>query len=265
MRYVISLTTTPMRLPKVYRTLETLQAQTVQPLDICLCIPFVFKGTGRPDSDQNIVYDEAVVQRYQQLPGVSVIRGKDQGPITKLVPTLKKHWGDKELCVVVLDDDINYHPNHCETLLRAMGAEPGGQDRSAFGIHCSNTYTSSTCMLEAYAGYIVRVGYFQDDFWSYLAYALTETRCFTGDDYIVSNYLASKAIVLKSALPDGWTVDTIHQYITYFEHSHTDDALWKLAPSSEPDGRYGRCAAHLERKGLSAALALATAPKDESP
>lgn len=107
---VVSLTTTPDRLPKIRQTLLSLLDQSIQPNAIFLNLPEIsLKGK---------TYDIPV--DLMNFPLLTINRPKlDQGPATKSLPVLADPKVDEDTLIVVLDDDQVYPYTLLETYLRA--------------------------------------------------------------------------------------------------------------------------------------------------
>jgi hypothetical protein len=112
-RLVVTLTTIPARASRLRTVLRSLLDQT-EPADrIVLCLPWASRRDGAPYPDPAAL----------TLPeGVEVLRCADEGPATKLLPTLLEEPG---ACVVVVDDDVVYPRGFLAALLAGHRADPG--------------------------------------------------------------------------------------------------------------------------------------------
>ncbi len=122
-RLVVSLTTIPARLADLRPTLLSLMEQTRPPDRLILALPNHSCRDGRP-----YTLPEALAADLSGgLPRpVSVLRCRDWGPATKLLPALRAEPG---ALVVAVDDDVIYPRDHLETLLAAHRERP----RAALG------------------------------------------------------------------------------------------------------------------------------------
>ena len=118
MRVVASLTTMPDRYDKVARTLQTIRDQTY-PLDaIYLAVPTHCRRLDIP---------------YPPLPETittiaRIVRCVDYGSITKLVGALLMEE-DPDTIIITFDDDIIYHPQVVEKLVKRH-QELGGPNKA---------------------------------------------------------------------------------------------------------------------------------------
>lgn len=110
---VVSLTSLPSRLPAIENTLKSLLNQTRPPQRILLNLPHHSRREG---------CDLEVPKFLEHLETVEVVRCKDWGPATKLLPSLERL--PKDQMIVVVDDDRIYHANLIEDLERATTLYP---------------------------------------------------------------------------------------------------------------------------------------------
>ena len=129
MRVVASVTTLPSRMPDLPRLLESIRHQTF-PLDaIYLNIP-AFSIRERCAYDLSLLAPEALL-------GVTVLSNQpDDGPITKLLPTLDAEPRSEDTFIVLVDDDISYHPRCVENMMKYATRYPaiGATGRTAFKV-----------------------------------------------------------------------------------------------------------------------------------
>ncbi|MCL4674743.1 MAG: hypothetical protein KJZ59_01630, partial [Pararhodobacter sp.] len=112
-RLVVTLTTIPARAHRLRTTLRSLLDQS-EPADrIVLCLPRTARRGGAPYPDPATLALPA---------GVQVLRCTDEGPATKLLPTLRAEPG---ATLVVVDDDVVYPRDFLAGLLAAHRADPG--------------------------------------------------------------------------------------------------------------------------------------------
>lgn len=111
-KLVVSLTTTPARIEHLQTTISSIQNQTRRPDTIELNLPHVYKRKefGKPDTTK--------------LPeGIEVFRCEDQGPATKLLPTLER-YRKKNVCIIYCDDDRVYDQNWIDRLVSLHEKNP---------------------------------------------------------------------------------------------------------------------------------------------
>lgn len=95
----ISLTTSPLRLPKIGAVLATLDTTHVKYINVVL-----------PDKygKKQETYKQSDIDKIAKFPKVRIIRTrKDYGPITKMLPVIRK-VKDPKAIVISVDDDVGY-------------------------------------------------------------------------------------------------------------------------------------------------------------
>jgi hypothetical protein len=194
-RVVASLTTTPGRLPHIGPTLRSILAQTHPPEAVYLNIPDVFLRDMQP-----YVVPEALRREFVGMPVVFNCGVKDQGPATKLLPTLEQVAPDEDVWCAVCDDDILYPRRTLRCLLDAAMAAGGAGvavSLAAITMHPDGTFTGPSGpgpahVLEGYAGAIFHRSLFDQDFDAYIATCLADRHCRLSDDIVLSNWCALK-------------------------------------------------------------------------
>ena len=107
--FCITLTTIPSRLHAIYKTIESIEEQTLKPNKIFLNIPkeyYRFPGVKIKDSEIKKIQSELV----------KINRCSDFGPATKImggINDIKKYD-----CVIIIDDDHIYHSKMCEIFIK---------------------------------------------------------------------------------------------------------------------------------------------------
>ena len=114
-KFCVSLTTIPSRIKAVYKTIETIQNQTLKPNKIYLNIPYKFKRF------QNLKIDENDIQNIK-FENLEIIRCEDFGPATKLMGSIKKARNYD--CIILLDDDHLYDKNIFEVFVQQFMIKP---------------------------------------------------------------------------------------------------------------------------------------------
>jgi hypothetical protein len=95
----ITLTTSPLRLKRLPAVLSTLDFTYVT--NIYVVLPYKY---GRDKSE----YNKKDISLISKFPKVKIIRTeKDYGPITKMLPTIKR-VKDKKAIIISIDDDVAY-------------------------------------------------------------------------------------------------------------------------------------------------------------
>jgi hypothetical protein len=199
-RLIVSVTTTQKRLFALHETIITILQQTILPTLIYLNIPI------------NIVNNSSNKEALSHLKSLSskvfLNPSKDEGPATKLLPTLRIEKNPATL-LITIDDDMLYKPLMIEILLRHFLNYPyaafgfAGQMIDNDGVVRSadewSDKASSVDILEAFLGAIYRRDFFDD----YEVYKINNNNnnnnnykkeCFSCDDIWFSAQLANASI-----------------------------------------------------------------------
>jgi hypothetical protein len=110
----VTLTTLPSRIDRMQLTIKSLLRQSVRPAAIRINIPYESRREGVP---------YRIPGWLARLRAVTIVRGTDYGPATKLIPTLLDSAPDARLLVV--DDDRIYHPYFVEQMTALADAHAG--------------------------------------------------------------------------------------------------------------------------------------------
>jgi len=195
-RVVVSLTTIPSRLNRIWPCLNSILCQTRPPDLICLIIPMVSSRESQPyDIPEELVRDpRLLVHRCQQ----------DRGPILKLYETLKLET-DLDTLIVTVDDDTIY-PRHLIRVLMdnhknlqgvALGFRGWCLPSSGKFLKRRILYGNSVSspqkvdVLSGISMVMYQRGLFQDDF--FIRNRLPKAAFFV-DDICISGYLAQKGV-----------------------------------------------------------------------
>ncbi len=104
----ISTTTNPERIKILTITLPQIITDYVD--EVHVNIPLKYKN--KED------YDDKDIDELSKIPKVKIFRvDKDLGPVTKILPTLKR-IDDKDSIIISIDDDILYAKNHINRLIK---------------------------------------------------------------------------------------------------------------------------------------------------
>lgn len=187
--YIIAtLTTAPDRIHLIEPVLQSLTSgQTRPPNEIHLNIPHRFARTGA----------EYIIPDFIKNYPVEVFRCEDEGPGTKLIPTIRRTAPDNDVWFFVVDDDVRHLPKALETLVDFAQRNPN----AAYGYADNYLYrkwsppNGDVDILCGFAGFIVHRSCFGDDFEDYLTKVLTNKSCRFHDDIYLSNYLALQKIL----------------------------------------------------------------------
>ena len=186
--YVIAtLTTAPDRIELIEPVLKSLTSgQSRPPDEIHLNIPHRFARTGA----------EYIIPDFIKQYPVKIFRCEDEGPGTKLIPTIRRTEPDANVWFFVVDDDIRHLPEALKTLLHFAQKNP----RAAYGYADNYLYrkwsppNGSVDILCGFGGFLVHRSFFGLDFEDYLSQALANKSCRFHDDVYFSNYLSLRNI-----------------------------------------------------------------------
>lgn len=112
MKRIISLTVLPSRLKNIKGTIDSLLSQDETPDEICVWLPKNAKRDNQPIGD---------IPGFLRRDPISMECVNDIGPATKLIPTLKKYWDEKETIIATADDDQVYPSGWFSGLLKYSG------------------------------------------------------------------------------------------------------------------------------------------------
>lgn len=234
---VVSLTTSPRRIPHIKKLLDTLTNQTVPPDAIVLNLPYVFKRN-------NSTFDE-IPPFITENPVIKVNRCEDIGPATKILPTVSL-FSNPETILISVDDDIEYRNNFIETLLKYNAKAPNAVITGQTFMLLDNKNDDGLIygeMVEGFSSVLYKKKHFDNfDMNELLNYP---RECYFADDFILSNYLRKEGIdIIVTSEPDNnkLTVNTLLDYGTQ------DDALHKGAEGGNIDN-YKKCSAYLKSIG----------------
>jgi len=206
-RLVVSLSTRPDRMTELIPTLRSIIEQTDPADAIYINVPLgVNKRSG-------VAY--TIPDSLRRLPGVTILRCSDVGPLTKLLPALE-YEDDPSTVVVTIDDDKIYP----SSLLRTLAWHVSRTSNTVVGVCGWSLLWFPDHWISIYVPYFMRPGggVFVDILQGVCGIAYTrgyfntaELRdvpkpCFTIDDVWVSGYLAthgiSRAIISTRLDPD---------------------------------------------------------------
>ncbi len=130
---LVTLSTTPGRIGGLRPTLASLLGQELAPREIHLNLGMDLFG------------DRPIPDFLQGLEVVQVHRvARDLGPATKLIPTLQRLQGTRER-IVVVDDDMFYHPALLRQLVEAEAAGSGRECCCANGLLLPRSLRAQDC------------------------------------------------------------------------------------------------------------------------
>lgn len=159
---VISFTCTPVRIYKIWPTINSMLLQSQLPSKIYLWIPKHFKRFSNTGIDKIPTF-----LKNNPLIQIEFIE-KDWGPATKLLPCLEKFKHQPDTKIIVIDDDRIYPKNFVKDLVRYSQQYPC-QGISIAGVIMENgqrneyTHTDivqKTDVILGYQGYLVKPQFF---------------------------------------------------------------------------------------------------------
>ena len=199
-RTVISLTSIPSRIDHIKTTLNSLLDQTVRVDEISLNLPRKTRRGG----------DNLVIPNF--LKGLRYVKiyliDEDQGPATKLLPTLRREKeGDTR--IIYLDDDMVYNKSLIETLVNHSNIHPNlAIANRAWNVkdyletgngHNDKDNKGVWDVAMGYAGVLVKPKFFTDE-----VYHLTIDSAFYADDVWISGHLAKNGVEICHVNSGGY-------------------------------------------------------------
>ncbi len=115
-RVFVSLTTIPSRMGGLARCIASLEAQTLPPERIFLCVPQTYRRFETPEPLPFVA--------SQLGTRIEVIRCHDDGPGTKILGSLDRVPKEPNVLLVLVDDDAAYEPHMLATFAEAFRARP---------------------------------------------------------------------------------------------------------------------------------------------
>lgn len=216
---IATMTTLPNRINLIKPVLDSILTQ-VHHVEINL--PKICKRT-------NQAY--VIPEWLKNMPRVEIFECEDQGPITKILPTLKRH---SKAYIFSIDDDTEYYP----TIVQGCLSE-SKQNRvvGCSGIRfCIGNYHQithgKTHALEGFAGILFPP--FEYSKFDYFDKVLLNRNCFLGDDVVISNYAFMLGMELwrcKKPQPKQFKFGLDDQQALHKQnnmHKRYDDALMFL-------------------------------------
>jgi hypothetical protein len=218
---IVSFTTTPSRISKTIKTIQSILNQTFSPTEILLNVPRIFGRTGEtykiPKEIQNIVK--------------VIWCDDDYGPGTKIIPTIKylkeREYPDKTQ-IVYIDDDIIYPSGMLKTMYekeRGIVYAASGfifKDLEIYGIRDSN---SNCDIVEGYGGVCVELGMFKEDFMDYISKCICINDIKFSDDLYLSNYYSKYNYDKKIISEKNYSFNSIWEGGGILEYGDQEDAL----------------------------------------
>jgi hypothetical protein len=217
LRIIATLTTAPDRIHLIEPVLIALTTgQSRPPDEIHLNIPHRFARTGA----------EYVIPEFISRYPVQVFRCEDEGPGTKIIPTIRRTPADRDVWLFVVDDDVRHLPEALATLAVAATKDSA----MAYGFADNYLYRrwipgGDVDILCGFAGFIVHRRFFGEDFEPYLTKVLGDRSCRFHDDVYLSNYLALRGVRrMRLATPEV-SLDRMEEFGCLLEQGGNETSL----------------------------------------
>ena len=150
--------------------------QSIKPTKIFINVPYVFKRTGEE-------YDNTKLENIKNIDSrIQINRCEDNGPITKVLETLKL-TNIPDSIIIIIDDDINYNNDTIEKLTSNLKKNPDKVIAGSIFNH------ENINIVEGYKSICFHRKIFRDDFYEFVNKTNPYVHCFKSDDFIISHYL----------------------------------------------------------------------------
>ena len=276
-RFVVSLTTSPKRLPHIGKVIQTIYSQNVKPDKIYLNIPSIFKRTGESYPD---IMPEELSASFNNI--VWNKCGEDVGPGTKLHGTLQVIPEDEDVWIITIDDDILYLPYTIEMYARTITTFQPIDPKFAMGL-AGFEFRERTIspvldfgevdILEGYGSACYHRSFFNKSWTSYLNKCIENKDCRLSDDIFISNWLSLRNIKRVNMSAPWISRKLMWANKCILSYGNESDALHNGGgvESTETETtnnivRYGKTCIYLHNcKLLSKELLLKVAPPSPNP
>lgn len=194
MRIIASMTTIPQRIEYIRPVIESVFRQSVKVEALELNIPNYFIRGGETYS---------IPDWISEMDNVKIFRMDDYGPITKIAPTLDRHFHDDDTYIWSIDDDIEYPSFQLDALLQAHDPKVrkiitryGGALNE--GHDFQNWWGKAlVSFFEAFGGVLYPPGCIDEDFMEYVRVTSTNEDCRRSDDIVLSMYFNMKNVGIQ--------------------------------------------------------------------
>lgn len=216
---IVSMTTTPERINKIWPTINSTLRQTILPKKIFLWIPKRYKRfTSSIKSIPNFLRHPLIETCFIDT---------DYGPATKILPTLELRL-DPTLDIIIIDDDRIYHENTFLELLTLKLSYPNAAVSIAgitfntqnYKEHLNPKFDQQVDSLLGYAGFCISPWMFDQTVFSYPE---NNRSVFYEDDIWISGNLRRKHIQIWQ--PRRAYSKFSHQNLLLNNHIHRQFAL----------------------------------------
>jgi hypothetical protein len=244
---VVSFTTTPSRIDKCEKMINSILNQDISPDLFIINIP---KKFGRGD-------EEYVIPDFVKDACTINFLEKDYGPATKLVGAVKylKSKSVKDANIVYLDDDVEYPSGMLSSMLKVRKSSP-------YQVHCSSginidpyeiygfhwaTEPDIFCSIpEGFAGVSCTLSMFEKSFEDFVDEMIKDEDFYLSDDMVFGVYFALKRIPVRTVhFSDVYNRDMCLWSLT--DYANLSDGLF--AQTGGHPARYSRCYKKLKDSG----------------
>ncbi len=224
--FIGTLTTTQLRINKINNVIQSIINQKYKVNNLYINIPNF-------DCIQKEVY-LIPPSIYKLLPNIIIYRCNDYGPLTKLIPILKKTSINDDFWIITFDDDTFYEEeqtNYIDLYIKNYNYNKNlvfGFIGFDFDKNYDIVYKSEEkCVdiLEGYGSIAYHRSIFKDDFIDYLNKLITNNNCKYSDDILISNYLAKHNINRLQMYSDNFNKDKSIEKKYIFKYSNYNDSL----------------------------------------
>lgn len=219
-RIVISMTTSPKRIKKIYKVIENLEKQTIKPDLYFINLPKIFKRDGSTFSHiPSFLINDKIYLNFCE----------DLGPATKIVPTCKsRHITDDDI-IFSVDDDIYYPPELLQLYLTYHLKYPNAVLTGTSLFPKKNArkfHILEECeLLEGFSCVLYKKRFLEDIPLAIFDKTTVPIYHYLSDDLVLSNFLAMKGIPILNFSNRNAAIKRIKP----FDYGFQDDALHKGA------------------------------------
>ena len=226
MKYIVSFTTSPIRIHKCQPMLLSILNQSRKPDLIILNIPKIFNRTGETYDIPKNVSDHVFINIVET----------DMGPGTKIIPTIKylidNNYDKNDTRIIYLDDDIRYMRRMIECYEKNIAINDNST-WTASGFDFMNLHfigkrnNNDTCVIaEGYGAVCVKLSIFDNTFFDYIDRYIHDIDCKLSDDVILSNYYHRKNIKIRIMnIPGEYSLIDMWSQHSILDYGNQTDAL----------------------------------------
>lgn len=203
MKVYISMTTSPLRIGFLKKTIQSLENQTFKIKQIIINIPEIYERTQQKYKIPDFLSKNKLVK-------INRIK-TDYGPICKLLPALEINEIGVDDLIITVDDDILYPNKMVATLIsyylvNGCKAVIAGRGLNILGKNLKIINNGRCQMLEGFSGACYKKGFFTN-FKEYFESISNIRVCKYSDDLIISNWLSKSKIPIMIVKTNNYNVD----------------------------------------------------------